>query len=353
MYKTVTVGGVKIGGDAPVSIQSMLNIPFSRYEELKTQAVTLEKAGCDILRASVPDDMSVEGLKRLKKDIHIPLVADIHFNYSLAMKAIDAGADKIRINPGNIGKENIKKVVLKAKKNNIPIRVGINSGSLEKELLTKYGSPSAEALAESAFGNVQLIEQCDYDNIVVSIKSSDVRLMVKSYRLFDSMNSARYPLHLGVTEAGTLSNGIIKGSVGIGALLLDGIGSTIRYSLTADPVEEIYAAKKLLRFLGLRKSGVEIVSCPTCGRTTVNTILLSECLEKELSFVEKPLKIAVMGCVVNGIGETGEADLGVTGADGKYIVFKKINGEVRIIAKDIPEDKILGYVLEFIRINLL
>ena len=352
-YREVKVGNVIIGGNAPVSIQSMTNIPFSRYDELEAQALFLQESGCEILRASVPDDLSVEGFKRLKNKLNIPLVADIHFNYKLAIASIDAGADKIRINPGNIGSENIRKVVKKAVENHVPIRVGINSGSLEKELLDKYGSPTAEALAESAMKNVRIVEECGCEDIVVSIKSSNVNLMVETYRLFDEMNVNRYPLHLGVTEAGTLTSGLIKNSVGIGSLLMDGIGSTIRYSLSADPVEEIYAANKLLRFLGLRNSGIEIVSCPTCGRTTVNTIALADKLETTLRYITKPIKIAVMGCVVNGIGEAAEADVGVTGADGKYVIFKKINGEVKIIDRDIQESDIYERITKYINDNLL
>lgn len=352
-YREVKVGNVIIGGNAPVSIQSMTNIPFSRYDELEAQALFLQESGCEILRASVPDDLSVEGFKRLKNKLNIPLVADIHFNYNLAIASIDAGADKIRINPGNIGSENIRKVVKKAVENHVPIRVGINSGSLERELLDKYGSPTAEALAESAMKNVRIVEECGCEDIVVSIKSSNVNLMVETYRIFDEMNVNCYPLHLGVTEAGTLTSGLIKNSVGIGSLLMDGIGSTIRYSLSADPVEEIYAANKLLRFLGLRNSGIEIVSCPTCGRTTVNTIALADKLETTLRYITKPIKIAVMGCVVNGIGEAAEADVGVTGADGKYVIFKKINGEVKIIDRDIQEADIYERITRYINENLL
>ncbi len=352
-YKAVKVGNVVIGGEAPIAVQSMTNIPFSKYEELEAQALTLQNAGCEILRASVPDEESVAGFKKLKNKLDIPLVADIHFNHKLALAAMDAGADKIRINPGNIGAEHIRTVVHKAVENKIPIRVGINSGSLEKEILAKYGSPTAEALAESAMKNVQIVEACGCEDIVVSIKSSNVNLMVETYKIFDQMNEKRYPLHLGVTEAGTLTSGLIKNSVGIGSLLLDGIGSTIRYSLSADPIEEIYAAHKLLRFLGLRNSGIEIVSCPTCGRTTVNTIELANKLETTLRHIEKPIKIAVMGCVVNGIGEAAEADVGVTGANGKYIIFKKINGEVKIIDRDISESDIFSRITNYINANLI
>lgn len=352
-YREVRVDNVIIGGNSPVTIQSMTNIPFDRYEALENQAFALQKAGCEILRVSVPDEMSAEGFKKLKNKLDIPLVADIHFNYKLALASIDAGADKIRINPGNIGTDNIKSVVRKAVENHVPIRVGINSGSLEKEILSKYGSPTAEALAESAMKNVKIVEECGCEDIVVSIKSSNVNLMVDTYRIFDQMNENRYPLHLGVTEAGTLTSGLIKNSVGIGSLLLDGIGSTIRYSLSADPIEEIYAANKLLRFLGLRNSGVEIVSCPTCGRTTVNTIELANKLESSLRYIKKPIKIAVMGCVVNGIGEAAESDFGVTGANGKYLLFKKVDGEVKIIDRDISEADIFERINNYIKEVLL
>ena len=352
-YKEIKIGGtndghgngVIIGGTHPISVQSMCNIPFSRLEELKTQALALQKAGCDILRVSVPDKESAEKFSELKKVLDIPLVADIHFDYTLALASINAGADKIRINPGNIGKNRIAEVAAAAKAKKIPIRVGVNGGSLEKELLKKYGAPTPEALAESALQNVKMLEECGFFDIVVSIKSSDVRTMVETYRIFDEQNTERYPLHLGVTEAGTMLSGTVKGSVGIGTLLLDGIGSTIRYSLTDDPINEIYAAKTLLKSLGLA-GGAEIISCPTCGRTTVNSIELASKLEKALSNVEKNIKIAVMGCVVNGIGESREADFGVTGANGKYIIFKKgAENKVEIIKRDISEDEIFGEVL--------
>jgi (E)-4-hydroxy-3-methylbut-2-enyl-diphosphate synthase len=282
---------------------------------------------------------SVPGFAKLKEALDIPLVADIHFDYRLALESIAAGADKIRINPGNIGQEHIKKVAQAAKNKNIPIRVGINSGSLEKEILAKYNAPTARALAESAFKNVDLLKSCDFDDIVVSIKASDVRTMVESYRIFDADESYPYPLHLGVTEAGTLFTGLIKSSVGIGSLLLDGIGDTIRISLTANPIEEIKAAKILLRSLGLRNNGLEVVSCPTCGRTTINSIKLAEYIEKEFSYIKKPIKIAVMGCVVNGPGEAREADLGVTGANGEYVVFKNNK-----IIHRVSDDKIIDII---------
>lgn len=348
MRKQFKIGSVAIG-DGSVSIQSMTNIPFDRFDELKEQSLRLQKAGCEILRASVPDKLSAERFADLKAALSIPLVADIHFDYKLALASIEAGADKIRINPGNIGKEHIKEVARAAYEKDIPIRVGVNAGSLEKDLLNKFGHPCAEALALSAKNNVELLEECGFENIVVSMKSSDVKMMVEAYRLYESKyNPRKYPLHVGVTEAGTLRTGTVKSAVGIGTLLLDGIGDTIRVSLTADPVEEIKTAKTLLRSLGIRKSGIEVISCPTCGRTTVNSVELANRIEDEFSDVEKPIKIAVMGCVVNGIGEAGEADFGVTGANGKYVLFK--NREIK--KKDISEDEIFQVVKEQIDIIL-
>jgi len=352
LYKKVNVGGVFIGGDAPISIQSMTNIPFSRYDELLKQAKQLKEAGCDILRVSVPDNESAELFSRLKREVDMPLVADIHFDYRLALASIKAGADKIRINPGNIGKEHIKTVADEAKRAGIPIRVGVNSGSLEKDILEKYGAPTAEALAESAMRSCAFLEECDFDNLVVAIKSSDVRRTVEAYREFDKMNVNRYPLHIGVTEAGTLKSGLIKNSVGIGTLLLDGIGSTIRYSLSASPLEEVLAAKILLRSLGLRNTGVEIVACPTCGRTTVNVSELADDLAVRLSDIKKPMKVAVMGCVVNGVGEAGDADIGVTGADGKYVVFVPGDGvKPKTVLKDANKTDACEFVVNYCRKN--
>lgn len=347
IYKTVNVGAVTVGGAAPISVQSMCSIPFSRFDELVRQAKELEEAGCEILRVSVPDKESAEGFAKLKKELKIPLVADIHFDYRMALASIDAGADKIRINPGNIGKEHIKKVTERAKERHIPIRVGINSGSLEKDILNKYGSPTAEALAESARNNVKLLEDLDFGDMIVSIKCSDVRKTVDAYRIFDRMNDGRYPLHVGVTEAGTLHSGLIKNSVGIGALLLDGIGSTIRYSISAPPVEEIIAAKTLLRSLGLREEGVEIVACPTCGRTTTDVMGLAAELEQKLSSIKKHMKVAVMGCVVNGPGEAAEADIGLTGADGKYVIFAKDeNGQKKIVLRGVDKQTATEYIIK-------
>lgn len=344
-YKEIRIGNVRIGADNPIAVQSMCNVPFSRFDELKTQALQLQNAGCDILRVSVPDEDSARLFRELKRTLSIPLVADIHFSYKLALASIDAGADKIRINPGNLERDKIRVVADAARKAGIPIRVGINSGSLEKRLLAKYGSPTAAALAESALDNVKLLEDCDFSDIAVSIKSSDVRLTVEAYKAFDELNVNRYPLHIGVTEAGTLRTGLIKGSAGIGALLLQGIGSTIRYSLTADPIEEIHAAKTLLRALGLNDTGIEVISCPTCGRTTVDSVRLANRIETEFSHIKKHLKIAVMGCVVNGIGEAREADFGVTGANGLYVLFQKAgDGTVKILRDNIREDEIFSVI---------
>lgn len=347
MKRIVKAGNVTIG-NGNISIQSMSSIPFSRFEELKEQAVNLEKAGCEILRFAFPDTESATGFAKIKEILKIPVVADIHFDYKLALEAISAGADKIRINPGNMDSSHLKDVAAAARNRRIPIRVGINSGSLEKDLLSKYGGVTAAALAESAYRNVKLLEQYDFTDIVVSIKSSDVRTMTESYRRFFDMTDGEYPLHLGVTEAGTVYGGLIKSSVGIGSLLLDGIGDTIRVSLTASPVEEIRAAKTLLQSLGIRKEGIEIVSCPTCGRTTTDTVKLAEYIENSFSHIKKHIKIAVMGCVVNGPGEALNADFGVTGIKGKYMIFKNGKVERTVSEEEIYqsiEDEINGILL--------
>lgn len=318
--KQIVTRGVVIGGGADIPIQSMCSVPFTRFDELAAQALALQEAGCDILRVALPDMESAEPFRKLHDLLNIPLVADIHFDYRLALAAIDAGADKIRINPGNTDKTHLKLVTDAAKAHGIPIRVGINAGSLEKDLLEKYGRPTAQALAESAQRNVELLEQLDFDDIAVSMKASDVKMMVEAYRIF--AKSSPYPLHLGVTEAGTLRSGTVKSSVGIGALLLDGIGDTVRVSLTAAPVEEVETAKILLRSLGLYDRGVEVISCPTCGRTTVNSIELANTVEREFRDIRAHVRIAVMGCVVNGPGEARQADVGVTGANGEYVLFR-------------------------------
>ncbi|MBQ4323420.1 MAG: flavodoxin-dependent (E)-4-hydroxy-3-methylbut-2-enyl-diphosphate synthase [Clostridia bacterium] len=332
--KQIVTRGIAVGGGAPISIQSMCSIPFSRFEELQSQALALQEAGCDILRVSFPDMESAEPFRRLRDSLSIPLVADIHYDWRLAMEAMKSGADKIRINPGNTDKTHLKIVTDEARARKIPIRVGVNAGSLEKDLLAEYGKPTAEALAKSAQRNVELLEQLDFDDIAVSMKASDVRMMVEAYRIF--AKDSPYPLHLGVTEAGTVRSGTVKSSVGIGALLLDGIGDTIRVSLTADPLEEIETAKILLRSLGLYDRGIEVISCPTCGRTTVNSIELANTVEREFGDIRAHVKIAVMGCVVNGPGEAKQADVGVTGANGEYVLFR---GEK--IIRHISPDNIL------------
>lgn len=342
LTKKIKIGSVVIGGGMPVAVQSMCNIPFSRYKELEDQALRLQQAGCEILRVSVPDQESAKGFARLKKALKIPLVADIHFDHRLALAAIDAGADKIRINPGNIGgREQVYEVAHAAQRAGIAIRVGINGGSLQKELLARYSGAVARAIAESAFMNAVMLEDAGFSDIVVSMKSSDVKTMVESHRLFVQNHDFNYPLHLGVTEAGTKTLGLYKSAAGIGSLLLDGIGDTIRISLTDDPVEEIKAAKDLLKAIGLRKEGIEVISCPTCGRTTADTISLARYIETEFSYVKTPMKIAVMGCVVNGPGEAMHCDFGVTGANGMFVIFK--NGKV---TRRVSENEIRGVIGE-------
>ncbi|EGC01161.1 MULTISPECIES: flavodoxin-dependent (E)-4-hydroxy-3-methylbut-2-enyl-diphosphate synthase [Ruminococcus] len=316
--RPVKVGGLTLDGKH-IYIQSMLNVPSTDIEGSVEQAVRLEQAGCEIVRAAIPNMEAVALIPAIKEKISIPLVADIHFDYRLALAAADAGIDKIRINPGNIGDmDRVKAVVKKCTEKGIPIRIGVNGGSLEKELLAKYGKPCADALVESAMGHVRILEQCDFNEIVISIKSSDVNIMVEAYRKLSKM--CDYPLHLGVTEAGTERMGIIKSAVGIGSLLMDGIGETIRVSLTDEPEKEIYAAKDILKAIG-RGSGVQIVSCPTCGRTRIDLIGLAKQVEEMTKNVNKDIKVAVMGCVVNGIGESGEADIGIAGGVGQAVIF--------------------------------
>ena len=322
---SVTALNVKIGGGAPVSIQSMLNRSASDIEGSVTQAKELEAAGCEIIRAAVPDLQAVKLIAALKEAVSVPIVADIHFNYQLALESIAAGVDKIRINPGNIGSDDRVKAVADAcRQKNIPIRIGVNSGSLEKNILAKYGHPTAEALCDSALYHASLLEKFDFCDIVLSMKSSDVSTMVNAYRL--ASQRCDYPLHLGVTEAGTRRMGIIKSAVGIGSLLVDGIGDTIRVSLTDNPVEEVYAAKDILKSLGLGKKGVRFVSCPTCGRTKVDLISLAKEAEDRLKDCEKEITVAIMGCVVNGPGEARDADIGVACGAGSGALFA--GGEV-------------------------
>lgn len=338
--REVKIGNICIGAGNSVAIQSMLNTDPHNYEACVKQAQSLERAGCEIVRTAVPDMEAVGVISALKNAISIPVVADIHFDYRIALACVDAGVDKVRINPGNIGSdERVKAVVDACKAKKIPIRIGVNSGSLEKHILAKYGSPTPEALVESALYHIKLLERFDFNDIVVSIKSSDVLRTVQAYRIIS--DRCDYPLHIGVTEAGTYNMGIVKSSVGLGALLVDGIGDTMRVSLTADPVEEIYAAKRILKSLGLGKPSVNIVSCPTCGRTKINLIDLANKVERSLEDCNKDITVAVMGCVVNGPGEAKEADIGVAGGDGCGLIFKK--GE---ILRKVNENEILPALLE-------
>lgn len=333
--KEVRIGDRIIGGGHPILIQSMTNTKTEDVEATVSQIHRLEAAGCEIIRCTVPTEEAATAVKEIKKQISIPLVADIHFNYKLAIAAIENGADKIRINPGNIGgKDRVEAVVSAAKERQIPIRVGVNSGSLEKELVEKYGGVTAEALVESALKQVKLIEEMGYDNLVISIKSSDVLMCVKAHELI--AKESRYPLHVGITESGTLLSGNIKSSVGLGIILYEGIGDTIRVSLTGDPVEEIKSAKLILKTLGLRKGGVEVVSCPTCGRTKIDLIGLANQVEDMVKDIDLDIKVAVMGCVVNGPGEAREADIGIAGGIGEGLLIKK--GE---IIKKLPENELL------------
>lgn len=338
--KQVKVGNILIGGGAPIAIQSMLNISAHDIENSVNQAKALEQAGCEVIRIAVPDMEAVKLVSALKENVNMPVVADIHFDYKLALESVSAGVDKIRINPGNIGDiSRVKAVVDACKPKEIPIRIGVNSGSVEKEILAKYGSPTAEALCESALYHASLLERFDYTNIVLSMKSSNVKTMVDAYKL--ASEKCDYPMHLGVTEAGTERMGIIKSSAGIGALLLQGIGDTIRVSLTADPVKEIYAAKDILKALDIRNEGVQFVSCPTCGRTKIDLISIATEVENRLRDCKKNIKVAVMGCAVNGPGEAKEADIGIAGGDGVGLIFKK--GE---IIKKVPEDKLIEELIK-------
>lgn len=340
MAKEVKIGNIAIGGDNHVAIQSMLSIPSTDISGSVAQAKELENAGCEILRAAIPDMDAVQLIPAIKEAVRIPLVADIHFDYRLALAAVEAGVDKIRINPGNIGSEERTRKVVEACGNaGVAIRVGVNGGSLDKRLLEKYGSPTAEALAESAMEHVALLEKYGFTDTVISIKSSDVKTMINACRIV--AQRCDYPLHLGVTEAGTEHMGIIKNAIGIGGLLVDGIGSTVRVTLTADPVREIYAAKDILKAAGVRKFGANIVSCPTCGRTRIDLIKLANSVEEALRGCEKDITVAVMGCAVNGPGEAREADIGVAGGDKCGLIFRK--GE---ILRKVPEGEILAALLD-------
>ena len=338
--KEISIGSVKIGGGNPVAIQSMTNTKTEDVESTVAQILKLEAAGCDIIRCAVPTFEAAEAVKEIKKRIHIPLVADIHFDHRLAVSAIENGADKIRINPGNIGsEEKVREVVDKAKEYGVPLRVGVNSGSLEKHLIEKYGGVTAEGIVESALDKVRMIEKMEYDNLVVSIKSSDVMMCVKAHELI--ARECPYPLHVGITESGTVYSGNVKSSVGLGIILYEGIGDTIRVSLTGDPSEEIRTAKLILKTLGLKKGGIEVVSCPTCGRTKIDLIGLANEVEKMVADIPLDLKVAVMGCVVNGPGEAREADIGIAGGIGEGLLIKK--GE---IIKKVKEDKLLDTLRE-------
>ncbi len=338
--RAVSIGKVVIGGGNPIAIQSMTNTRTDDVKATVAQILRLEEAGCDIIRCTVPDQKCAEALSEIKKQIHIPLVADIHFDYRMAIAAMENGADKIRINPGNIGGEDrIRAVVSCAKERNIPIRVGVNSGSLEKNLVEKYGGVTPEGLVESALDKVSMVENCGYDNIVISIKSSDVLTCARAHELLAQRSN--YPLHVGITEAGTTYGGLIKSSVGLGIILYQGIGDTIRVSLSGDPVEEVRAAKEILRDLKLRTEGVEVTSCPTCGRTRIDLIGLASKVEEMVQRYPYSIKVAVMGCAVNGPGEAKEADIGIAGGNGEGLLIRK--GEV---VRKVPEDQLLEVLKE-------
>ena len=340
MKRIVNVGTVPVGGEHPVSIQSMTNTDTRDVGATVAQIRRLEAAGCEIIRVAVPDMEAAEAVSAIKKQIHIPLVCDIHFDYRLALECMKNGADKIRINPGNIGsKERVQQVVELAKSTQTPIRIGVNGGSLERELLQKYGGPTADALVESALRHVEILDGLNFTDVIVSIKVSDVPTMLAAYRKFDRLTDI--PTHIGVTEAGTLRGGLVKSAVGIGALLAEGIGNTMRVSLTADPVEEIRAAKDILRVLGLRKQGPELVSCPTCGRTQIDLIPIANEVERRLAKVEKNIKVAVMGCAVNGPGEAREADIGIAGGNGEGLIFR--HGK---ILRKVPEAELIDALMQ-------
>lgn len=339
----IKVGKVAIGGSAPIALQSMTNTDTKDTKATIEQIHKLQKAGCDIVRCAVPDMEACESLKTISKEVSIPLVADIHFDYKLALKSIENGVSALRINPGNIGsRDKVKMVVKSAKERNIPIRIGVNSGSLKKDILNKYGRVCADALVESALEHVSILENMGFYNIVISIKSSNVNDMVESYRKISKL--VNYPLHIGVTEAGTLWRGTIKSSIGIGTLLMEGIGDTIRVSLTGNPLEEIRVGKEILKACGHLKEGIEFISCPTCGRTKIDLIKIAEEVERRLSNVDKNIKVAVMGCVVNGPGEAREADIGIAGGMGEGLIFKK--GKV---LRKVKEENLVDELIEEVR----
>ena len=338
--REIHIGNRVIGGSHPILIQSMCNTKTENVQATVDQILRLEEAGCEIIRVAVPTMEAATAIKEMKKQIHIPLVADIHFDYRLALAAIENGVDKIRINPGNIGNlERIQMVVDACKKRNIPIRVGVNSGSLEKHLIEKYGSVTAEGLVESALDKVRIIENLGYQNLVISIKSSDVLMCIRAHELISTKTD--YPLHVGITESGTIQRGTVKSSVGLGIILYQGIGDTIRVSLTGDPVEEVTCAKLILKTLGLRKGSVEVVSCPTCGRTSIDLISLANQVENLVAGYEMDIKVAVMGCVVNGPGEAKEADIGIAGGIGEGLLIKK-----GVVIKKVPEHQLLSALKE-------
>lgn len=342
MTKQIKVGNVMVGGGAPVSIQSMTNTRTDDVEATLRQIRELAAAGCEIIRVAVPDMAAAKAVGKIKEQCPLPLVVDIHFDYKLALEAIAAGADKVRINPGNIGSEDRVKAVADAcRQKNIPIRIGVNGGSLEKPLLAKYGGVCPEAMVESAFGHIKLLNKFDFDDICVSLKSSSVPMTMKAYQIMSQ--ESNYPLHIGVTEAGTVRMGTLKSAVGIGGLLALGIGDTMRVSLSADPVEEVYAARDILKAAGIRKEGAELVSCPTCGRTRIDLISLAGEVEERLKTVDKPITVAVMGCVVNGPGEASAADCGIAGGVGEGLLFKK--GQ---IIKKVPQDQLVDELFALI-----
>lgn len=338
--RAIHVGSLQIGGGAPIVVQSMTNTKTHDVEATVKQILELEEAGCELVRVAVPDMEAAKAISKIKSQIHIPLVADIHFDYRLALEAIEQGIDKIRINPGNIGdEERVEKVVQMAKTKKIPIRIGVNSGSLERDIYVKHGGVTADALCESAMRHVKILEKYDFYDTVISIKSTHVKLMVDAYEKLSQL--VDYPLHLGVTEAGTQFSGTVKSSIGIGALLLRGIGDTIRVSLTDEPVEEIKVAKKILEALELRDYGVKFISCPTCGRTNVDLVAVTNLLEGKVSHIKNPITVAVMGCAVNGPGEARDADIGIAGGNGEFLLFKK-----GIVVKKFKEDEIVEALLE-------
>lgn len=339
--KKIKIGNISIGGGSPIAVQSMLSVPAHDIEGNVKQALALEKAGCEIVRVSVPDKETLKTVEALKKNLNIPLVADIHFDWKLAVESVYAGVDKVRINPGNIGDDShVKKVADVCREHNVPIRIGVNSGSLEKNILAKYGSPTPEAMVESGLYHISLLEKFDFTDIVLSLKSSDTKRMYNAYTL--AAERCPYPLHLGVTEAGTENMGVIKSAAGIGGLLLRDIGDTVRISLTDDPVKEVEAANKLLKAIGLKNGGIKFVSCPTCGRTSIDLIGIAKAAEEKLKNVNKDITVAIMGCVVNGPGEAKEADIGIAGGKGCGVLFK--NGE--ILKNNIPEEKLLDVLVE-------